>query len=218
MTEPRFPQGRAPPRLTSSPRGLTGCGVRGYKVNFMNMQRPRGESRRRTNARIRSCRASDLPAVARLAARLVRQHHAWDSDRFFIFDRIEEGYAEYLRGELDRKRSVVLVASKGRRILGYAFGRIEPRDWNALLERCGMLHDIYVDERARRKGIARLLVEEMVARLSALGAPRVVLMTAIQNTGAHRLFEGLGFRTTMLEMTRECGTAKTHRRGDAENT
>ncbi len=180
----------------------------------MNAHHPRAGAQDRTNIGIRNCRASDLPAVAGLAARLVRQHHAMDPDRFFIFDRIEEGYAAYLRGEIDRKRSVVLVASEGKRVVGYAFGRLEPRDWNALLDRCGVLHDIYVDERARRKGIAGLLVEEMAARLSALGAPRVVLMTAIQNAGAHRLFEGLGFRTTMLEMTRECGTTNAHRGGN----
>jgi GNAT superfamily N-acetyltransferase len=97
------------------------------------------------------------------------------------------------------------VAARRNHILGYAHGRMEPRDWNSLRERCGALHDLYVDEPERGKGIASLLVEEMIARLSSLGAPRVYLMTATRNTNAHRLFERLGFRTTMLEMTRECG-------------
>jgi ribosomal protein S18 acetylase RimI-like enzyme len=35
------------------------------------------------------------------------------------------------------------------------------------------------------------------------GAPRVVLGTAEQNEPAQRLFERLGFRRTMVEMTRE---------------
>jgi len=39
--------------------------------------------------------------------------------------------------------------------------------------------------------------------LKALGAPRVVLMTAWQNEPARRFFARLGFRETMLEMTRE---------------
>ncbi len=153
---------------------------------------------------VRGCEPADLPAVAKLAARLVREHHAMDPDRFFTFERIEEGYAAYLGGELDRRGSVVLVALKRRKIVGYAYGRLEPRDWNLLREKCGMLHDVYVDGRARRQGIARALIEEMMTRLSALGAPRVVLMTATQNISAHRLFEALGFRATMLEMTREC--------------
>jgi len=153
----------------------------------------------------RPCRPEDLAAVAKLAARLVREHHAMDPDRFLIFDHIEEGYAAYLGSEIRKKRSLVLVAEDAGSIVGYAYGRIEPRDWNALRERCGVLHDVYVDEAVRHRGVGARLVDEMVKRLGALGAPRVILMTAVQNTNAHRLFERLGFRATMLEMTRECG-------------
>ncbi len=156
---------------------------------------------------IRRCRPADLSGVARLAARLVREHHATDPERYFIFDRIEEGYAAYLRGELASKRAIVLVAAQGKRIVGYAYGRIEPRDWIMLRDRCGVLHDVYVDSRARRRRVAMRLVEEMIAQLASLGAPRVILMTTAQNTAAQRLFKRLGFRTTMLELTRECSRA-----------
>ena len=37
----------------------------------------------------------------------------------------------------------------------------------------------------------------------SVGAPRVVLWTADKNQGAQRLFTRLGFRRTMIEMTRE---------------
>jgi len=157
---------------------------------------------------VRLCEPADLPAVAKLAARLVREHHAMDPERFLIFDYIEEGYAAYLGSEMKKKRSLVLVAADPSGILGYAYGRIEPRDWNALRESCGVLHDVYVDERARRRGVGARLVDEMVKRLGSLGAPRVVLMTAVQNTNAHGLFKQLGFRTTMLEMTKECASVQ----------
>ncbi len=170
----------------------------------MKIQNAGDRRARKTRLVIRACKVADLQGVAILAARLVREHHRMDPDRFFIFDRIEEGYEAYLRSELVRKGSVVLVAAEGRKIVGYAYGRIEPRDWNALRERCGALHDIYVDEGARRRGIASRLAEEMVSRLASLGAPRVFLMTATPNVAAQKLFKRLGFRTTMLEMTREC--------------
>jgi len=127
-----------------------------------------------------------------------------DPARFFIFDNIEEGYAAYLGGELRKKQSLVLVAQLEDRIIGYAYGRMEPRDWNSLRERCGYIHDLYVDENERSRGVGTSLMEEMVRRLSSLGAPRVILTTATQNITAHRVFERLGFRTTMLEMTKEC--------------
>ena len=47
------------------------------------------------------------------------------------------------------------------------------------------------------------MVTTVCAELKALGAPRVLLHTAWQNADAHAFFEKLGFRRTMLEMTRE---------------
>jgi ribosomal protein S18 acetylase RimI-like enzyme len=152
---------------------------------------------------IRRCSPSDLSAVGELAARLVREHHAADPNRFLIFDRIEEGYAEFLRGQLRQKTSIVLVAAHNDRVVAYAYGRIEPRDWNALREECGVLHDVYVELDSRRKGVATRLIMEALTVLRDLGAPRIILMTAAANEAAHRLFHALGFRTTMIEMTRE---------------
>jgi hypothetical protein len=39
----------------------------------------------------------------------------------------------------------------------------------------------------------------------AKGAPRIVLHTAASNADAQALFARLGFRRTMVEMTREAG-------------
>ena len=116
---------------------------------------------------------------------------------------LEAGYERFFASELRDKDAVIVVATGGEVIVGYAYGRLEPRDWNALRDACGALHDIYVDEAVRRCGLARRLVDEMVARLAALGAPRVVLGVAWQNPAGQRFFESIGFRRTMIEMTRE---------------
>ena len=39
--------------------------------------------------------------------------------------------------------------------------------------------------------------------LRSRGAPRVLLLTATPNTGAQELFTKMGFRRTMIEMTKE---------------
>jgi ribosomal protein S18 acetylase RimI-like enzyme len=143
----------------------------------------------------------EMPRVGQLAAALVRQHHAFDPERFFLVEPLEEGYARYLGGMLDETDAVVLVAHDADTgILGYAFASLEPRDWNRLLDAHGHLHDIYVDEGARRRGVAELLVTETIARLRALGATRVVLDTAQSNEPARSFFARLGFRPTMVEM------------------
>jgi ribosomal protein S18 acetylase RimI-like enzyme len=75
--------------------------------------------------------------------------------------------------------------------------------WKELRDACGYIHDIAVDESRRRAGVASALIEAAVEWLRQKGAPRVILGTAEQNEPAQRLFAGLGFRRTMIEMTRE---------------
>ena len=152
---------------------------------------------------IRPARRADLPAVAQLAGKLVRMHHGYDAPRFFLPDRIEEGYAWWFGREIDREEVVLLVAARGDAVVGYAYGRLEERDWNQLLDACGALHDILVDESARGRGLGEALLKEVLTRMAKKGQPRVLLHTAVQNESAQRLFKKHGFRTTMLEMTCE---------------
>ena len=154
---------------------------------------------------IRRATPEDLPGAARLAAELVRMHHTADPARFLLPDDVERGYAWWLGRELGRERARVLVAEDGGALVGYAYGTLEERDWNALLDDHGAIHDVYVDPGVRRQGVARRLVSALVAELEAQGAERVVLATLVSNAAAQALFASLGFRPTMLEMTRTGG-------------
>jgi ribosomal protein S18 acetylase RimI-like enzyme len=162
---------------------------------------------------IRAARPADLPALARLGARLSRWHHRLDPRRFFAVPGLEEGYAWWLGKELANRRAVVLAAVRGRRVVGYAYGRIVPRDWNTLRERCGVGVDLIVLPALRGQGLGRRLVEALVEGLVARGAPRVVIEVAAQNPEAQRAFERMGFRHTMVEMAIEAPGKKGSRSG-----
>jgi ribosomal protein S18 acetylase RimI-like enzyme len=151
---------------------------------------------------IREMRRADLDPVGTLAAELVRQHHRWDPDRFLLAEPVDEGYRWFFGTQLGAPEVVLLVAELEGRVVGYAYGAVQPRDWNLLLEVHGALHDVAVDASCRRRGIGRQLVEAALQALEARGAARVVLMSAAQNAEAQALFEALGFRRTMVEMTR----------------
>lgn len=153
--------------------------------------------------RIRSVTPSDLDELGVMAGGLVRLHHGLDPKRFLLVEGVERGYARFFRSQLDDPDTILVVAEIGQRAVGYAYARLEPRDWNSLLDACGALHDIFVVESERRRGVAHRLLEEVAARLRARGAPRLVLSTAAGNEGAQRFFERHGFRRTMIEMTRE---------------
>jgi ribosomal protein S18 acetylase RimI-like enzyme len=116
-----------------------------------------------------------------------------------------DGYASWLVKEASRRGAVVLVAVERRggreRVVGYAYGRLEGVDWETLRPPAGVLVDLYVAPRARRRGAARRLVAALVAELRARGAELVTLHVAARNERAIAAFERMGFHRTMLELT-----------------
>jgi len=153
---------------------------------------------------IRPAEERDLSALGRLGAVMVRLHHGFDSDRFVSpGPNVEEGYAWFLGTQLAEPDAFVAVAERGGEVVGYVYAGLEPQSWKELRGPAGFVHDIVVDERDRGQGIGTRLANAAAAWLESRGAPRVMLWTAQKNEGAQRLFERLGFRRTMIEMTRE---------------
>jgi GNAT superfamily N-acetyltransferase len=153
---------------------------------------------------IRPAVESDLPTLGRLGALLLETHYHFDQKRFMApYPNSAEGYAWFLRSQLKEKDVVVLVAERAGAIVGYVFAGLEPISWKELRDMAGFIHDVVVDDSSRRTGIASSLVEAAIEWLRARGAPRVMLWTAEKNPAAQNLFSRLGFRRTMIEMTRE---------------
>ncbi len=169
---------------------------------------------------IRPARPEDAPALGRMGATLARLHHRMDPRRFFATPGMEKGYASWLAGEMASRKTVVLAAiahSRGReRLVGYAYGRLEGRDWNTLRDPCGVGVDLYVPPGARRRGTGRQLLDALVRELVRRGAPFVVINVAARNRRALAMFEAAGFRRTMVELAIDSaatgGLRKTRRR------
>ena len=157
-----------------------------------------------TSSTIRLATSADLPALGRLGATLMRTHHDFDAQRFMDPGTDPaDGYAWFLGRQLKDDDVVIFVAEQQGEVIGYVYAGLEPISWKELRDACGFVHDVVVDERARRSGTASALIEAAVGWLRERGAPRVMLWTAEQNAGAQQLFARLGFRRTMIEMTKE---------------
>lgn len=154
---------------------------------------------------IRRATAADEAALGRYGGALMRQHHDFDPQRFIRSENPEAGYGFFLVSQLEESGCAVLIAERAGEVVGYAYAGLEPMSWKDLRAACGYLHDVFVDPHARGARIGEQLVYAAIEWLESQGAPRVVLMSAARNAGAQRLFERLGFRRTMVEMTREAG-------------
>ena len=154
--------------------------------------------------RIRPATPSDVPAIGRLGALLVRTHYDFDPQRFMAATpQTEERYGSFLGTQLDDPNIIILVADEDRGVVGYTYAGVEGNDYMALRGPAGVVYDIIVDPVHRRQGIGRMLLKATIEALKAKGSPRVVLSTAERNVSAQHLFDSTGFRRTMIEMTRE---------------
>jgi ribosomal protein S18 acetylase RimI-like enzyme len=154
-------------------------------------------------ASIRPATPADFAAIGKLGALLVRNHHDFDPNRFLpVTPGTTQVYGSF-GSKLDEPNIIILVAERDGEVIGFAYAGLEETDYMALRGPAGALYDIAVDPAHRGQGIGRMLLDATLEKLNAMSTPRVVLSTAEKNVAAQRLFEGAGFRRTMIEMTRE---------------
>jgi ribosomal protein S18 acetylase RimI-like enzyme len=150
---------------------------------------------------IRPATPSDQEHLGRFGGALMRQHHDADPRRFIQVEHPEAGYGRFLVSQLSNSNSLVMVAEHSDTVIGYVFADVESTNWMELRGPCGVVHDIYVDEAARRLGAGRELMKAAIGWIRSKGRSQVVLLTKTRNEHAQRLFATLGFRPTMVEMT-----------------
>jgi ribosomal protein S18 acetylase RimI-like enzyme len=153
---------------------------------------------------IRKAERRDFEALGRLGAMLMRAHYAFDPKRFLApGEGVERGYGSFLASRLDSPDDCVFVAEQDGVVTGYVYAALEPMSWKELRGPAGFIHDVAVAVEARKSGVATKLMETAIDWLRERGAPRVVLWSAAPNDAAQALFHRLGFRDTMVEMTKE---------------
>ena len=151
---------------------------------------------------IRRATGADAPALGRLGALLWRVHYEWDTQRFVAPGaNAEMDYSAFLVSQLSDENAAVFVAERSGEVVGYVFTSLEPASFKELRAACGYIHDIAVIDNERRGGVATTLITTARDWLRDRGAPRVVIWTADANVAAQQLFDRLGFRRTMIEMT-----------------
>lgn len=114
--------------------------------------------------------------------------------QFADLDRIEEIEKEsyeapwsraMFAGELIKSSSVCLGAFRLGRVIGYLFVSLYADDWHIM--------NLAVDPAWRRRGVARQLLEDFLARSEGGRERGCTLEVRTSNEAAIRLYEGLGF-------------------------
>jgi ribosomal protein S18 acetylase RimI-like enzyme len=118
-----------------------------------------------------------------------------------LFDAYRRFYAQpgdleraraWIAERLQRDEAVVLLATLDDRPCG--FTQLYPMFSSVRTARLRILNDLYVDEDARRRGIARALLDAAVAFARAEGAAGLMLETGRDNAAARALYRAAGWQ------------------------
>lgn len=103
-----------------------------------------------------------------------------------------EGARAFLTARLEQEESVVFLAfDKGRAV---GFTQLYPQFSSVGMDRNWLLNDLYVDESARKRGVASRLLEAARAWGRETAARWLVLETAVDNYAAQALYEKAGWQ------------------------
>jgi ribosomal protein S18 acetylase RimI-like enzyme len=131
---------------------------------------------------IRLARPGDIEHLAELFD-LYRQFYDCPPDR--------DAAKHWLTINLEAARSTIFVADTGLELLG--FTQLYPALCSVDLVKYFVLYDLFVAQTARRRGIARSLMNAASEWATTEGAARIDLETARDNAPGQSLYRSLGY-------------------------
>jgi GNAT superfamily N-acetyltransferase len=98
----------------------------------------------------------------------------------------------FLKERIQNKESVIFLAYDGQEAVGFA--QLYPIFTSVGLQRAWLLNDLFVDGKARRKGIAVQLLEAAKAYAKTTNSKWLLLETASDNFTAQLVYEKNGWK------------------------
>ncbi len=149
---------------------------------------------------IRAATVADIPAILPMVQKICDMHRAMDPQRYPFVSDIAERYRGWLRTRSEDADSELLVATVDNAVAGFIVGEILDEIPVFTLTRYGFLHDLWVEPQFRRRGIARALLVDAIARLKTRGITQIRGDTAVMNHESRAMLEGVGFRASTTLM------------------
>lgn len=149
---------------------------------------------------VRQGTLADLPSVLPLIEKTAAFHAQLDPQRFGLKPNVAASYEGWITRMFDEPANAFFVAEFDGRIVGFVLGAMQDDARIYSVGRIGFIHDLWVEEDQRQKGIGRQLVLAAVEHFRGHGAEQARLDSATSNERAQRLFASRGFRPSVVEM------------------
>ena len=145
-----------------------------------------------TQVKVRHATKDDVPEIADLVVRLKRLNNEFDP-LFLVVDDAKERALKYISASLGSPRTLLLVATKGEKIIGFL--RAEMRERIFYVPHMeGHITEMYVLPEFRRGQMGQDILEHGAAELVKMGAEIIVGDLPSRNEIAVHFYTKRGFR------------------------
>ena len=145
---------------------------------------------------IREAVLSDGTSLDNLLSLLIEDERKYDkniSPFIMILD--------YYKNFIDKENNIFYVYEQDNKIVGYVYAKI--LNDGTMVKSKAVIDALYVDEKYRKKGIAKSLLNKVLERLSEYDISSMEISVMSKNTVAKKLYESLGFKTEKETLIKE---------------
>ncbi len=144
--------------------------------------------------KMRRAKLSDVNALSKLAVKLMKGHSKYDLFFYSLKKTAMNEFRKYFRNNIKSRNWLVTVVESGGEIAAYALAAVEKRSPIYRIEKRCVLHDLYVDDKIRGRGIARSLFKEVVQFAKKRKIRILQVKVDDKNKAAIKVYRRFGFR------------------------
>lgn len=152
--------------------------------------------------KIRRAQKEDIDAIFQLWVESMIYHEKLNSSIFGFDAQHAVVGKRFITEQFKKATTILIVAEKNSRIIGYLLGEIRDRLPFQTLKKTGYIFDIVVEEKERHKGIGTLLLERSYEFFKKNNITTVMLSVSEKNSDAIKFYEKHNFTTYLRNMVR----------------
>jgi ribosomal protein S18 acetylase RimI-like enzyme len=111
-------------------------------------------------------------------------------------------WLDFVKDGLVKRRNILIAAKVEEETVGYVLLTLPREQTFEVQETFGVVNELYILPRFRKKGIGKRLLEDCLSRIKAEGFKTARISVLSGDRNAIRLYKKLGFRVFMYNMTK----------------
>jgi GNAT superfamily N-acetyltransferase len=150
---------------------------------------------------IKKAEKQDVPAILKLIKNLIEFHRRLD----LYYKKFSQyrGLRNHILNSLKDKNKIVLVAENRGRTIAYLIGAVEAAPFYSSQKKIGVVNDVCVDEKFRRRGILKKIFKKALAWFRQKSVRVIELSVDIRNRPALTAWKKMKFYEYKLKMKRD---------------